>query len=177
MNNDCFNELISRLPLDIANWKTELDKLMLYPGKITREVVDDLISRPVENDTLQLSSAVVGKDVNRALRVYYDLLSNYKNNLQPIIGLLASQFRNMCMCRALNEQGYSAEAIADWFNHKPYWATMCLKNSSGTDSLALLKILAELAQLDQDIKSGKADAVSGLELFIIRNTRRGHGIN
>ena len=48
---------------------------------------------------------------------------------------------------------------------------MTLKSAKGRSSKALLKILSDLSQLDQDIKRGKAEPVSGLEMFIIEVTR------
>ncbi len=44
---DSRNELMQRLPLDLDNWKNELEKLKLYPEKIDREVIRQLVAKPL----------------------------------------------------------------------------------------------------------------------------------
>ena len=176
LDNECINEILARLPLDLSIWKNELEKLKLYPGKMDKQTIRALVSRNVEDDVFELSQAVVSHKLGRAMSVYRDLLVNYRNNLNPIIGLLGTQFRSMCMVRAMNEMGSGIDDIAAHFGKKSYWAKMCLQNSSGKSSEDLLEILSQLAQLDQDIKTGKVNAAAGLELFIVKNTRREHGV-
>ena len=166
------NELFDRLPLDLGNWNMELEKLLLYPDKIDRDVIKKLVARPLENDVFQLSNAVTDKDLNRAIGIYHDLMVNNKNQVKSLIGLLAYQFRFMCLCRTLNEQGYTIPQIATRLDAKEYRIRMSLKNSAGTNSKRLLEILDKLSRLDQDVLNGRVDPQLGLELFIIEATRR-----
>lgn len=171
ISNEAFETLMERLPLDVLNWKSELDKLQLYPGKLDNSAIRALISRSIEDDVFQLSNAVVARDLDKAVQTYRDLMVNNKNDIQGLIGLLAYQFRFMCQVKALNEQGYLNREIAERYSAKEYRITMTLKSAKGRSSKALLKILSDLSQLDQDIKRGKAEPVSGLEMFIIEVTR------
>ena len=170
ISNEAVDLLMERLPLDVLNWKSELEKLALYPGVLDRKAIRALVSRSLEDDVFQLSNAVVARNMGKALQCFRDLMVNNPNDTTGIIGLLAYQFRFMCQVRNLNEQGYTVRDIAQRYNAKEYRITMTLKAARGRSSRALLDILSRLSQLDQDIKRGKKDPVLGLEMFIIEVT-------
>ena len=172
MSNEAFDVLIDRLPVDVLNWKSELEKLKLYPYTLDGKAIKALISRDIEDDVFQLSNAVVGRNMNQAVQIYRDLLVTNKNDAGSLIGLLAYQFRFMCQVKALNEMNYLNREIAERYDAKEYRITMTLKAAQGRSSRELLGILARLSRLDQNIKKGKADPVVGLEMFIIEVTRR-----
>ena len=167
MTSEAYDMLMERLPLDVLNWKSELEKLALYPGVIDRKAIRALVSRSLEDDVFQLSNAVVARNMGKALQCFRDLMVNNPNDTTGIIGLLAYQFRFMCQVKNLNEQGYTIRDIAERYNAKEYRITMTLKSAQGRSSKALLDILSRLSQLDQDIKRGKKDSIMGLEMFII----------
>ena len=170
ISNDAFDTLMERLPVDVLNWKNELEKLTLYPGTLDRKAIRSLVSRNLEDDVFRLSNAVSARNLSKALQSFRDLMVFNKNDTTGILGLLASQFRFMCQVKALNEQGYLVREIAERYNAKEYRITMTLRAAQGRSSRALLEILAKLSELDQDIKNGRKDAAMGLELFIIEVT-------
>ncbi len=166
------NELLSRLPLDLVNWKNELAKLQLYPERIDREVIRKLVSKPLEDNVFELTNAVNTKNTGKAIEVYHDLLVNSKNDISSLIGLLGSQFRFMYQAIALSEQGNNQRDIAERLDCKEGRVYMAFKNSAGRSSQQILRVLDSLAELDQNIKSGKVNAQLGLELFLIETTRK-----
>ena len=165
-------ELFSRLIPDLTVWQNELKKLVNYPEILDQEAIKLLISKPLEEDVFQLTNAVVSKKMNESMRIYRDLMTTNKNDVNSLIGLLAYQFRFMSEVRNLNESGNSISSIAEHFNCKEYRVQMTLKSSTGTTSYDLLKILSDLSDLDQDIKSGAVEPKLGLELFIMNAVRR-----
>ncbi|MBQ1300238.1 MAG: DNA polymerase III subunit delta [Erysipelotrichaceae bacterium] len=169
---DSRNELMQRLPLDLDNWKNELEKLKLYPEKIDREVIRQLVAKPLESNVFELTNAVNTRNTARAIEVYHDLLVNNKNDIQGLIGLLAVQFRFMLQAVTLMEQGYNQKEIAEQLNCREGRVYMAFKNSGSRNSRQLLKVLDSLAQLDQNIKSGKVNPQLGLELFLVETTRK-----
>ena len=169
---DSRNELMQRLPLDLDNWKNELEKLKLYPEKIDREVIRQLVAKPLESNVFELTNAVNTRNTARAIEVYHDLLVNNKNDIQGMIGLLAGQFRFMLQAVTLMEQGYNQKEIAEQLNCREGRVYMAFKNSGSRNSRQLLKVLDSLAQLDQNIKSGKVNPQLGLELFLVETTRK-----
>ena len=58
--------LLRRLPLDIRTIQTEMEKLELYGGVISSDVVERLVTRPLEEDVFQLVNAVVDRDLRKS---------------------------------------------------------------------------------------------------------------
>ncbi len=172
LDNASLKELFNRLPLDIENWKRELEKLTLYPEKITVAVIKEIVTKPLEDDVFQLSNAVIKRNLSLALSIYHDLLVNDKYVSIPLIGLLAGQFRFMCQCKILQEHRYSLNEIASELNNvNAYRVQITLENSAYNTSKDYLKLLNDLSDLDQKVKTGRIDAVTGVELFIINAVR------
>ncbi len=167
LDNSAKNELIERLPVDITNWKHELEKLSLYPGKIDADVIRQLVCRPIEEDVFQLSNAVTSKNLSKSIQIYRDLLVNNKNDIKALIGLLAYQFRFMFQMKSLSEQGMSISDISQSYGYNEYRIKITLRNCHSFSSEYLLSLLNKLSTLDQDIINGKVEGKLGLELFIM----------
>ena len=65
--------LLRRLPLDIRTIQTEMEKLELYGGVISSDVVERLVTRPLEEDVFQLVNAVVDRDLRKSFHMWQDL--------------------------------------------------------------------------------------------------------
>ncbi|MBR0136947.1 MAG: DNA polymerase III subunit delta [Erysipelotrichaceae bacterium] len=165
-------ELIQRLPLSIENWKRELDKLTLYPGRISKDVIKELIARPLEDDVFKLSDGVVKRNLSQSLSVFNDLMTRSKNDVYSLVGLLASQFRFMCQCKALAKTGYNQLEISKEMKAHEYRVKMSMQSAGMLCVEDLLGILNQLAELDQNIKTGRVDPQKGLEMFIISRCRK-----
>lgn len=168
ITNDGINALIERLPISVNNWKSELEKLALYPEKLTKEAVINLISKPIEDNAFELTNALMNKDLAKALSVYNDLLLNNKNDIPALVGLLASQFRFMSQVKILQENNVNQSDIASQLAANPYRIKMTLKACGNKTSYDVLAILNQLSNLDIDIKTNKVNPQSALELFIIK---------
>ncbi len=165
--------LFARLPLSVENWKQEYEKLKLYPGKIDEEVILNLISKPLEDNAFELSNAVVDKNLSKAISVFRDLMVNNKNDIPSLIGLLANQFRTMSQVKIMDDLNMDYLDIAAAIGSKSdYRVKMVLKAIGQASSRELLKLLSDLSDLDQKIKTGQIDPQTGLELFIIQAVNR-----
>ena len=163
-------ELLNRLPNSLENWQRELDKLTLYPGTITIEVIENLISQPLEDNALELTNALFSNDLSKALSVLNDLTVN-RIEVFSLIGLISASLRMMTQVLMLIELGKSDTEIASMLNissGRLYYLKRDIQNRSCKE---ILKVLNDLSQLDQDIKSGRIDGQTGLELFIIKTIR------
>ncbi|MEA5026553.1 MAG: DNA polymerase III subunit delta [Erysipelotrichaceae bacterium] len=163
------NELISRLPVNIANWKIELMKLSLYGGKIDEQDVKHLISRSMDDNVFIMVNAVIQKNLKRAIDTWHDL-AVMKHDPIELVAILAAQFRFMYQCSVLTKQ-YSPARIAELLNAKPARVSITLNNSRGISGRRMLSLLDQLASLDQKIKNGIIDKQLGFELFLIEATR------
>ena len=171
ISKDALDLLLSRLDNDVEKYKNELNKLLTYGTKLDYQDIDYLINQPIENDIFKLTSAINQNDLAASLKVYRDLLTNNKNDVLSIIGLLASQYRSMSQVKLLSQLGYNNAQIAAKLNVSAGSVYYKLRDSLNLSAKELMNKLNQLAILDESIKSGLTEPVSGLELFIIRNTR------
>ena len=171
ISKDALELLLSRLDNDVEKYKNELNKLLTYGTKLDYQDIDYLINQPIENDIFKLTNAINQNDLAASLKVYRDLLTNNKNDVLSIIGLLASQYRSMAQVKLLSQLGYNNAQIAAKLNVSAGSVYYKLIDSLSLSAKELMNKLNQLAILDESIKSGLTEPVSGLELFIIRNTR------
>ena len=171
INKDALELLLSRLDNDVEKYKNELNKLLTYGTELDYQDIDYLINQPIENDIFKLTNAINQNDLAASLKVYRDLLTNNKNDVLSIIGLLASQYRSMSQVKLLSQLGYNNAQIASKLNVSAGSVYYKLRDSLSLSAKELMNKLNQLAILDESIKSGLTEPVSGLELFIIRNTR------
>ena len=171
ISKDALDLLLSRLDNDVEKYKNELNKLLTYGSELDYQDIDYLINQPIENDIFKLTNAINQNDLAASLKVYRDLLTNNKNDVLSIIGLLASQYRSMSQVKLLSQLGYNNAQIAAKLNVSAGSVYYKLRDSSTLSAKELMNKLNQLAILDESIKSGLTEPVSGLELFIIRNTR------
>ena len=171
ISKDALDLLLSRLDNDVEQYKNELNKLLTYGTELDYQDIDYLINQPIENDIFKLTNAINQNDLAASLKVYRDLLTNNKNDVLSIIGLLASQYRSMSQVKLLSQLGYNNAQIAAKLNVSAGSVYYKLRDSLNLSAKELMNKLNQLAILDESIKSGLTEPVSGLELFIIRNTR------
>lgn len=171
ISKDALDLLLSRLDNDVEKYKNELNKLLTYGTELDYQDIDNLINQPIENDIFKLTNAINQNDLAASLKVYRDLLTNNKNDVLSIIGLLASQYRSMSQVKLLSQLGYNNAQIAAKLNVSAGSVYYKLRDSLNLSAKELMNKLNQLAILDESIKSGLTEPVSGLELFIIRNTR------
>ena len=171
ISKDALDLLLSRLDNDVEKYKNELNKLLTYGTELDYQDIDYLINQPIENDIFKLTNAINQNDLAASLKVYRDLLTNNKNDVLSIIGLLASQYRSMSQVKLLSQLGYNNAQIAAKLNVSAGSVYYKLRDSLTLSAKELMNKLNQLAILDESIKSGLTEPVSGLELFIIRNTR------
>ena len=171
ISKDALDLLLSRLDNDVEKYKNELNKLLTYGTELDYQDIDYLINQPIENDIFKLTNAINQNDLAASLKVYRDLLTNNKNDVLSIIGLLASQYRSMSQVKLLSQLGYNNAQIAAKLNVSAGSVYYKLRDSLNLSAKELMNKLNQLAILDESIKSGLTEPVSGLELFIIRNTR------
>lgn len=158
---------IKYLPLDMMYIQNELDKLEIYDDVIDYAAIEALISRPLNDDVFALVHAVVQKDVKQAFMLWNDFCIL---NIEVIylISLLASQFRFLYQVKLLMLENKGKDSIAKALNAHPYRTQLAISTCYRLTSDEILAKLAQLADLDQKLKSGTLDKKLGFELFLLR---------
>lgn len=169
IDKDAVEELIARLPIDIANWKTELSKIQLYGKSINKDDIRFLIARSLDDNVFIMVNAVMRHNLKLAIEAWRDL-AIMKHDPIELIAILASQFRFMYQCGILAHK-YNNKQIADILNAKVARVNITMNNSRNVSTTQIMALLAKLADLDQKIKMGIIDKQLGFELFLIEATR------
>lgn len=167
--NDAVTELLNRVDNNYQLLHNELTKLELYGSdskKITLDVVKLLVPRNLEDNLFELSSAVISKNKEKALKSYYDLLIRGVDPI-TIISNLANKLKETITTKHLLTKGLSQQSIADYFHVSNGRAYYMVVNANSQTFKFLENGYAALTDLDYKIKSGQIDKKLGLELWLL----------
>lgn len=161
--------LIDRVGDNLSIIYQESEKLKIY--KIDDKVIDkndiDMITtKAYDLDIFHLIENIVLKNKEKALESYNELIKNGEEPIKIII-LLSNQFRLIFQSKKLYMMGYSELNISQKLKVHPYAIKKALEKTRNFKEEKLIEYLYKLAILDENIKKGKIDANTGLELFII----------
>ena len=169
MTNEAIARLIETVGQDLVQLQSEIHKMATYIGEgteITKEDVELLMTRTLEQDAFQLLNAYLRGDTTTALTVYHDLL---RQKEEPIMltALLASQIRLMSNVRYLQKKGYHAQAIAKQLKVNPYRVKLIVESRQKIGEERLLETLHRLAGADYKLKTSSGRRERILELFLM----------
>lgn len=167
VDDDALDLLLSRVGNNLIEVRNEIEKLCLYSKHITEEIVNKLVSKPLEENVFDLTSAIVQKDRQKMFAIYKDLMILKEEPIKLIV-LIANQARLIYQVRLLDRKGYQDKEIAKILSINPYRLKYIRKEGNDFDLNDLLKCLDDLSKLDIQIKTGKMDKEKGLELFMLR---------
>jgi DNA polymerase III subunit delta len=149
---------------------SELDKLALYLGEskaINVAIIEELVSKSLEQNIFSLIDKIVNRNVQEALRIYYDLL---KQNEEPlkILALITGQFRLIYQVKELSRKGYGQQQIAGFLKTHPYRVKLAAGQTGKFSDEELTQIMSQLAEADLQMKTGGMNKGMLLELFLFR---------
>lgn len=159
----------TRVGNDLGQIMQEVEKLALYSKNITRDDIEQLVAKPLEENSFSLLDAMVNKDIIHALSIFQDLKLQ---NQEPIwiISTLANQLHLQFQVNSLVKERNSEKEIASILNIHPYRVKLMIGKMTRLPSSKIMSLLDNLANLDLKIKSGLIDRFQALELFIIENS-------
>lgn len=146
---------------------SEIDKMVIYKNEdkeVSRSDIESISSKIINDNVFDLTDAIVKKDYEKIINNYNDLL---KNGIDPviIISLLGTQFTLIYQCKLLHNKNKSESTIASILDIHPYRVKLALE--SDFLEYEVKEILLKLHELDIEIKTGKIDKFSGLEMFLM----------
>ncbi|MBB5173961.1 DNA polymerase III subunit delta [Texcoconibacillus texcoconensis] len=166
--------LIERTSGHLMLLATEMTKLVTFTGEngtIDRNLVDQLVARTLEQNIFDLVDGVVNRNVEKALRIFYDLLKQKEEPIK-IVSLIARQFRIMYQVKQLVSEGYAEKQIASQLKLHPYAVKVANRQVKRFSFQEIRYILARLADADYEMKSGKVDKQVAVEMFFANLTSR-----
>lgn len=161
------NELVSRIDGDLMRFINEAEKLCLYSDHIRVSDIALMVAKPLEDDAIQIVYALLRNDNATALAAYRDIKLISSRATDPLIPLLASQFRFISQVMFLSSKGLDKSEIASQLNASEGRVGASLRNAKRFSRRQIAHALDDLYYLDYQIKSGQIDRFYGLELFLI----------
>lgn len=156
IDKDAIELLLSLAGTNLFMLTSEIDKLALYAGEnrsINKEIVDRLTARSLEQNIFSLVDKVVRRNVEGALRIYYDLL---KQNEEPIkiLSVITGQFRLIYQVKELSRKGYGQQQIAGSLKIHPFRVKLAAGQAGSFSDEELMRIIKLLADTDYQMKTG-----------------------
>ena len=170
ISNEAINLLVASIGSNLLLLSEELTKMALYTGKngeITKEVIDALMSRTLEQDIFKLIEGAITKNLGKAFDILDDM---YRQGEDPIkiVNLLSRQIRIIFQTKTLLSQEKRESEIATMLRLHPYVVTIAGQQAKYYESNVLVSLLAELSTLDNQMKTGQVDKHLALETFLTK---------
>ncbi len=175
IDDDALELFLSRMPNDLLMISKEVEKLSLYTSHIDKRAVDLLVTKKIEENIFELTSAYLNKDLEKCFQIYNDLIIKNEEPIKLVV-MIANSLRLLYQVKFLDRKGYNDKEIASMLSINPYRLRYIRQDSGNFDLNELLEKIDELSQLDIAIKTGKVDRYKGLELFILKMKGDNHGI-
>ncbi len=162
----------AELKLRIADSATEfyktLDKMELYGGKeFDRNAIAGLVSFNAEVNVWKLSDAFVRGDAAKTMESFFELREHASMDVYGILPTLSYRLKRLYCVKSCSEAGLPFSEIRARTGQG--YPEKDLESCGGHSARWFLRRLAELADLDQGMKTGQIDGMTGLELFLLRN--------
>lgn len=168
INTEAIEMLISMTDGDSVLLSSEIDKLILYSegNEITVNMIKDIVPKHLEDNIYDLINLYLEKRTKQVLEVYYDLRLANEDEIR-IMNAFINKVEEIYYTKVLLKKGLKQEDIANYCKVKKGKAFYMIKNAKNISDKALVKLIHRLGKLDLDIKSGKLDKRSALELFLL----------
>lgn len=155
---------------DMEQLEKELEKLICYclnRDSIMPEDVQAVCTVTITNKIFDMIAAVAEKKKERALNLYYDLLS-LKEPPMRILFLIVRQFNLLLQVKELKRLGRDNKEIAQKTSLAPFLVGKYLSQSSRFTKEQLKAALRDCADTEEAVKQGRLNDKIGVEMLIVK---------
>ncbi|HEU4794082.1 MAG TPA: DNA polymerase III subunit delta [Pyrinomonadaceae bacterium] len=161
------SEIIGLVGTDVQTLCNEIDKLasaVADTGRITSEVVDELIGRSRELSNFELGDHLLANNRKRALETLHRLLDD---GAEPVmlIGLIAGNYHRLALAKSLLAKGGREEVFRN-VSLPPFKRDAYIANLKRNDAAKIARGLQLTAAADLAIKTSQATPRLQLELLV-----------
>ncbi|WP_331722116.1 DNA polymerase III subunit delta [Alkalithermobacter thermoalcaliphilus] len=152
----------------LSDLENEINKIAFFVGKdnkVTKEIIDKLSPRKIDNDIFRLIDAIEAKNATLAIKTLRDMILDGQSHFM-ILSMIARQFKIVLQCKELRMKGYSSKLISQKLGIHPYVATKALRYSQSFDDERLINILNDCLEIDFSIKNGLLNDTLALDVLI-----------
>jgi len=166
-------EIITLVGTDIQTLSSELEKLAnaaAETGRITPEMVDDLIGRSRELSNFALGDQLISRNRKRAMETLHRLL---EDGAEPVmlIGLIAGNYHRLAIARDLLTQGKRDE-IFRVVRMPSFKQQEFVDSLQRSDAAAIARGIERIAAADLAIKTSQATPRLQLEMLVCELARK-----
>ena len=161
------NEIVGLVGTDVQTLFNELDKLasaVAGTGRITSDVVDELIGRSRELSNFELGDHLLANNRKRALETLHRLLDD---GAEPVmlIGLIAGNYHRLALAKHLLAKGGREEVFRN-ISLPPFKRDGYIANLQRNDAAKIARGLQLTAAADLAIKTSQATPRLQLEMLV-----------
>ena len=167
INSDALDLLIEFVKNDLWQMANEINKLSNYRKGfvIKKEDVELLIKPNVENDIFKTIDSLASKNKKQALLLLRKYLEDGENPLY-LLSMIAYQFRTLLIIKEMIDKKMPYAVIVKKSGLHPFVVKKTYYLCSQFTLLELKKIYQKIFQADLEIKTGKIDAETALDLLV-----------
>lgn len=167
---DALQELLGRVSNDLSSAMNELPKLFLYCQKdnvITKDSIDSLVAKSLDQNVFDLINYVMKKDAKNAIDLYRNLIVDDQEPLQ-INAVLLSQFRLLLQVSVLSRKGYSQGNIAEKLRVHPFRVKLAIQNIRKYKFSSLRDAYLGLVNVEEKLKSTSESPELLFQMFTLK---------
>lgn len=173
INPDALDLLVDFVKTDLWQMTNEINKLSNYialidnknGGVIKKEDIELLVKPNIENDIFKTIDALASKNKKQALFLLHKHLDNGDVPLY-LLSMIAYQFRNLLIIKELIDNKVQYQAIAKKSGLHPFVVQKSYYLCNQFSIKQLKKIYQKIFLIDLNIKTGKVDAETALDLLV-----------
>ncbi len=158
---------------DTVALDTELEKLATYAGSggtIDVPAVDTLVGAVTQDSIFALVDAIAAGDDSQALGLVHSQIQSASTNpiefALYVIRMLARQMRILLRIRLGQEAGRQQRELISQLRLPPYYADRYFRQAKRLSPQRLMGTFEGLAALEYELKQGKTDPATGLDLLV-----------
>ena len=161
--------LVERVGLNQQLLASELEKLLLYDLKITRETVDLLTEATPQSTIFQLLEAAFAGNAKRTMKLYTEQRA-LKVEPQQIIAMLAWQLHVLALVKTAGAR--NSQEIASEARLSPYVVQKSQAIAQSLSLAELKKLIKDLLTIDTRLKRESLDSDEMLKNYLLRMSLR-----
>ncbi|MGL5507105.1 MAG: DNA polymerase III subunit delta [Paraclostridium sp.] len=152
----------------LSDLENEISKISSFVGKgnlVTKEIIDKLSPKKLENDIFKLIDEIGNKNSSHAMKIVTDMILEGESVL-GIFAMVSKQFKLVIQARQFQIQGYSSKVIAEKVGAHPFVVTKALKQGRQFNDDVIVDMLNFILESDYKIKNGLIKDNLAVEILV-----------
>lgn len=174
ITGDSILYLISKTGTDMENIQNEVEKLVCYAYDkevITKEDIEEVCTTQITGKVFLMIDAIGSRNQDRALELYYDLLA-LREKPMTILFLIARHFNVLVQVKELAELGYNNTVISQKTGQMPFAITKYINQAKNFTDKMLKEALETCTEVDEQVKTGRLIDKIGVEILIVKYSKK-----